>query len=464
MLFTATRARSTGRLVSTGCLVYAGARGGRRRLDRAPPVRPTAHPRASAAPSAASAAALLLAGASVACSSTAAFALAPISQDVAADGDSLPAVVADGKFGRSCVADAVAKVGPSVVNITRTQTFAAEASQSGDAPAHAVSLGSGFVYDRDGSSHLVLTNAHCVRDMPSACPGCPECNGGGPVHAPLSDVLTVTLADGQSCCGTIIAADTHSDVAIVSFDCDEALPVATLGNSETLRPGDFVVAVGSPQGLANSCSFGIVSNVSRGGTLGGGEGRHPGGLIQVDAAINSGSSGGPICDLDGIVRAMVVSKLGTYSNFDDPLLVEGVSFAIPISFARQVVAEMREFGKVRQPYVGVALVTLNPSVLQDLREDPDFAYLPAWLPDEGEEAKPRPAGLLVHSVDDDSPGCRAKLKRGDVILSAQGKPTRTAMDFVNRIAFHVDKDVVLEVRRASGLVETIRVRPSEQPN
>jgi serine protease Do len=371
------------------------------------------------------------------------FALSPVPRPSVETGTEDSAGAAgDGALGIWSVADAVALASPSVAQITLTASY--EASMRSLS-----SGGSGFIYDNVDNVYYLLTNAHVVENQ-RCCDECDRLEASGPAH----ESLHVTLPDGQTFEARLEATDTAADIAVLSFDCDHDLPVATLGESESLRPGEFVIALGSPLNLCNSCSFGIVSNVGRSQLDSPPDGTsHPGGLIQVDAAVNQGSSGGPICDLSGKVRAIVCLKLG--SGDENALAVEGISFAIPISYAVQVANELRIFGRCRQPYVGLCTVSISSQI--DLSCDPEFAsYLPPWL-----DAELSTEGLLVHSVEDDSPASRAALKRGDVILAAQGKSTTTAADFMSQIAFCVDSDVKLKVRRVSGNIEYINVRPEE---
>lgn len=348
-------------------------------------------------------------------------------------------------FGRWTVADAVESAAPSVTEVVLTSAYSGSQRTS-----H--SSGSGFIYDRVGDQYFVLTNAHVITNQ-RCCDECDKLEADGVVEQDLA----VSLPNGQSYKATVVASDLRSDVAVLAFESEKELPVSRMGKSETLRSGEFVIALGSPRNLNNSCSFGIVSNIARGEMQSPDGGPLPASLIQVDAAVNQGSSGGPIVDLEGLVRGMVCMKLGSVSD-DQNLLVEGISFAIPISYVLEVARELREFGKCRKPYVGLCTVTLNREICYDLANDPEFQkFLPSWLEDEI-----HPRGLLVHSVEDDSPASRASLKRGDVILSTGGNETKSVTDFLHSLSFSVEGSVVLKVRRASGELENLTIQPSEQ--
>lgn len=375
------------------------------------------------------------------------YALAPLEKPLPDDKDVTSDCVNEVPvpFGRWTVADAVESAAPSVTGVVLKAAYSGSQRTS-----HAT--GSGFIYDRVGDKYFVLTNAHVIAGR-RCCDDCDKLEVDGIVRQDLA----VSLLDGQSFDASVVASDSRSDVAVLTFQCDRELPVSKMGRSETLRSGEFVIALGSPKNLNNSCSFGIVSNISRGQMESPVDGGHlPASLIQVDAAVNQGSSGGPIVDLDGLVRGMVCMKLGSFCD-DKTLLVEGISFAIPISYVLEVAHELREYGRCRKPYLGLCTVSLHREIYFDLANDPGFQnFLPQWLKDEI-----HPSGLLVHSVEDDSPASRASLKRGDVILSTGGEITRTVTDFLHSLSFSVDQNVTLEVRRVCGEVESVTIQPSE---
>lgn len=382
------------------------------------------------------------------------------------------------QLGRFSVADAVERVAPSVVNIRRTSRKAVVSQPPsrffGSLPlpfpestpeldATQVSGGSGFIVAAEGNIYKILTNSHVVQDLRCQCEHCVKLQAE---EENISEIdLEVTLTSGETFKGTVSAADPTSDLAVVCIESDRPLPIAELGDSDALRPGEFVVAVGSPlQVLSNSCSFGIISSVRR--DLAPATGSSTGGLtfLQVDCAVNPGSSGGPLCDLDGKVLGVCAMKIGGISSSnilgqDEAIAVEGISFAIPISYARKVMAEFQQYGQVRRSYIGLALVAVNADVMDDMRDDKEFAYLPEWLRTASQHEM---SGLLIHKVDKNSPGEKASLKKGDVILSADGHPTRTTTDFMSAVAFKLDgAKVHLRVRRASsGLVEDVFTSPS----
>lgn len=384
------------------------------------------------------------------------------------------------QLGRFAVADAVERVGPSVVKIRKTTRRANVpppqniafgslplpfSNPSIDFDDTHVSGGSGFIVGKEGERYFILTNSHVVQDP--QCPGCDLCNSPDFVEEPVETTLEVTLASGETFIADLSAADPTSDLAVLTIDSETDLPIAELGDSERARPGEFVVAVGSPlQVLSNSCSFGIISSVHR--DLEPATGVPSGGMtfLQIDCAINPGSSGGPVVDLDGKVLGVAALMFGrggasSMTGEQDPIAIEGISFAIPIAFAQKVMAEFRQHGQVRRPYVGLRLVAVNRDVVDDLIRDSEF-FVPEWL---ANASRKEAVGLLVHMVEKDSPGEAATLQRGDVILSVDGNTVRTTNDFMSAIAFKFDNAKVdLEVRRAStGKVDRVQASPEVFP-
>ncbi len=215
---------------------------------------------------------------------------------------------------RNFVADVVEVVSPAVVNIMCSAGYHGMGASSG----------SGFIISSDG---VIVTNAHVV--APSADGKC-----------------VVTLHNGKKRNAMIKSMDAQSDIAIIKIDdAKEPLPVASLGTSSKVRSGEFVIAIGSPMHLQNSASLGIVSATARHASeLGLSNNRSE--YIQTDAAINVGNSGGPLVNLDGEVIGINTMKVkGT----------DGISFAIPIDIASQIIKQLLERGKVTRPYVGLKM-------------------------------------------------------------------------------------------------------------
>lgn len=343
-------------------------------------------------------------------------------------------------LGRYAVADAVEKVIPSVVNIRRVVSRKNLSSFLFDeSDVIEVSCGSGFFISTEGH---ILTNTHVVSDR------LPD----GIRDADDDSFLHVSLSTGETYVARILAADYESDIAIVKVNVDSPVPVAKFGNSDAIRPGEFVVAVGSPLTLSNSCSFGIVSTIQR--DLAAGTGESSSGLtyIQLDVAINQGSSGGPCISLDGEVIGICSMKIAGNA--------EGIGFAIPIKYAQKVVEDLQTHGYVRRPYVGLTLISVTPDLFEDIRKDSNYRP-PRWLEAEMRHTNSsKSVGLMVHNITKGGPGDRAGLHAGDVVVAVNNARTTTTSEFLAALNFQVHKDCNLKVRRgASGQVENITIRP-----
>ncbi|CAM9476412.1 unnamed protein product [Ectocarpus fasciculatus] len=277
--------------------------------------------------------------------------------------------------GRHAVADAVESASPWVVNIVSGSGMSAEAGGAMKWDSDGVrNMGSGFVISGDG---LVVTNAHVVERF-------------------ADGAVVITLDAGQKLKkGKVQAMDRRFDLALLKVDVPpgHVLPVAKIGRSETLRAGEFVVAMGSPQGLSKSCTLGIVSATTRRRSELVADARtetimsDSTDFIQTDAAIASGNSGGPLIDLDGRVIGINTLKLsGT----------DGVGFAIPIDTAWQVIEDLRTRGRVDRPQLGMRLVTTD-------------------------NQKGTSSGVMILSVTPGGAADRAGLQFGDLITEFDGK-------------------------------------------
>lgn len=233
-------------------------------------------------------------------------------------------------------------------------------------PRDRVSGGSGFIISGDG---YVITNHHVVDS---------------------ADEVRVTLKDRREFKAKVIGSDEQSDVALLKIDAT-GLPTATLGDSDRVKPGQWAVAIGSPFGLSYTVTAGVVSAVGR--NLNQEQRYVP--FIQNDLAINRGNSGGPLFNLDGQVigiNSQIFSQTGGSV---------GISFAIPINYANQVVAQLKSKGRVARGYIGVNLQRVTS-------EDAKALGLA------------RVAGALVAQVNPGTPGAKAGLKLGDVIQTYNG--------------------------------------------
>ena len=219
---------------------------------------------------------------------------------------------------------------------------------------------SGFIVSHDG---YILTNAHVVDE---------------------ADTVTVRLADRREFEAKVIGDDARTDVALLKIDAKD-LPTVKIGDPGELKPGQWVLAIGSPFGLENSVTAGIVSATSRSV---GSDSYVP--FIQTDVAVNPGNSGGPLFNLEGEVvgiNSMIFSRTGGYM---------GLSFAIPIDVAMSVRDQLVKTGRVVRGRIGVTVQDMNAQLAESFGLD-------------------RPRGALVGSVVEDGPAAKAGIKAGDVI-------------------------------------------------
>ncbi|MEY1661426.1 DegQ family serine endoprotease [Isoalcanivorax beigongshangi] len=245
--------------------------------------------------------------------------------------------------------------------------FFEEFDERGGGEQEAESQGSGFIISKDG---YVLTNYHVVRQ---------------------AERILVRLQDRRELEATLVGQDPQSDLALLRIEEDD-LPVVTIGSSNDLRVGEWVLAIGAPFGFESSVTAGIVSALGRSLPS---ENYIP--FIQTDVAINPGNSGGPLFNLNGEVvgiNAQIVSQSGGFM---------GLSFSIPIDMAMDVVKQLKENGRVTRGWLGV--------MIQEVDRDLAKSF-----------GLPKPAGALVAQVQDDSPAAKAGLQVGDVIIAMNGAP------------------------------------------
>jgi serine protease Do len=245
---------------------------------------------------------------------------------------------------------------------------------------HQMAQGSGCIISRDG---YILTNHHVVADV---------------------DKITVKLHDGQELEAKVIGSDEKSDVAVIKVD-GKNLPVLPLGDSDKLKIGEWVIAIGNPFGLAETVTVGVVSAKGRSNV-------HIADyedFIQTDAAINPGNSGGPLLNLDGEVigiNTAIFSQSGGYM---------GIGFAIPINMAKSIKEQLLKSGKVTRGQLGISI--------QELTKDLADSF--------GLQST---KGILVADVMSDSPAEKAGLKTGDIILRLNGNEITDIGSFRNKIA------------------------------
>lgn len=250
-----------------------------------------------------------------------------------------------------------------------------------------IGLGSGVIISKDG---YIVTNNHVIAD---------------------AERLEVTLNDNRNYNAKVIGTDPTTDLALIQIDADD-LHVIPMGNSENLKVGEWVLAVGNPFGFTSTVTSGIVSakarNIStttRGGSNGGIES-----YIQTDAAVNQGNSGGALVNLRGElvgINTAIYSSNGSYV---------GCSFAIPTSIVNKVVGDLKQFGAVQRAYMGITFMEVTPELVEEKKL-------------EGANA-----GIYVASVADRSAAREAGLKEGDIIISIDGNPTLNTAQMQEAIA------------------------------
>ena len=321
-----------------------------------------------------------------------------------------------GGVGTTSIVDAAGKVSPAVVTITSVTNFD---PSSGNVPQ--VGVGSGVIYDANG---WILTNCHVVK-------------GGS--------TLTVDLQDGRSFTGQLYGIDTLTDLAIVKVGAT-GLPAASIGDSSELKPGEQVLAIGSPLGTyTNSVTSGIVSALGRSIVAQGPEGCNDNlhNLIQTDAAINFGNSGGALADsgaqIVGINTALAAQA-------------QGIGFAIPINIAKPIMNQALAGEQLARPYMGIRYIALDPKVAADQKVTIDFGALLAPSADGSDPA-----------VVAGGPGEKAGLKDGDIITAIDGTRIDAKTPLEDLLAQHKPGDTIsLEVVR-TGRTLTINLTLGTRP-
>src|ERR1044071_4054648 len=293
------------------------------------------------------------------------------------------------------------RVGPSVVNVATTQIR--KTAQGGPGPfddddpmsqfwqrcfggriprgpQRQNGLGSGFIIDRNGT---ILTNYHVVDG---------------------AQKISVTLSDGKSYDAKVIGKDQKTDIAVIKIDAGQDLPTVTLGDSDRLEVGEWVMAIGNPFGLDHTVTSGIVS--AKGRQIGAGPYDN---FIQTDASINPGNSGGPLINLRGeVVGINTAIFSGSGGNI-------GIGFAIPANLVKDLVPQLKEKGKIVRGFVGVTIQKVTPELAESL-------------------GLKQAAGALVSDVTKGGPADHAGIKSGDVITEFDHKEIKTSADLPLQVA------------------------------
>jgi serine protease Do len=334
--------------------------------------------------------------------------------------------------GQSSLAPLIKRLRPAVVNISTT-TLTKHPARGRSTPEEEFferffgrpgpdqprefkgsSLGSGFIINAEG---YILTNNHVVKDATE---------------------IRVKLTDNREFSASVIGKDPVTDVALIKLkNTPKDLPTVVLGDSDQLEQGDFVLALGSPFGLSDTATFGIISAKHRsvnGGTYDD--------FIQTDAAINPGNSGGPLFNLRGEVvgiNTMILAPQGTFV---------GVGFAVPITLAKSLIPQLKEKGKVVRGYLGVQVSDLTPDLAQG------FGF------------RPEQKGALVQQVVKGAPADKAGMEAGDLVVSMNGKPVESSGALTRGVATVPpgEKVNLSVIRKGSEKKVTVTVmkRPDEE--
>lgn len=327
----------------------------------------------------------------------------------------------------SSYADAVAAAQPAVVNIFTRTRVVERAHPLMDDPIFKhffgdrfgvprermeTSLGSGVIISPQG---YLLTNNHVIKD---------------------ADEIQVALSDGRTTQARLVGTDPDTDLAVLQIDIEKP-PVITLGNSEKLRVGDVVLAIGNPFGVGQTVTSGIVSATHR-SMLGISTYEN---YIQTDAAINPGNSGGALINAYGEligINTAIYSKSGGS---------QGIGFAIPVSLAKDVMSQIIQHGLVQRGWLGIAVQDITPQLAESFKLD-------------------SPNGVIVTNLIRNGPADQAGLDRGDVITHIDGKPVNNMYDLLNTVS-QVKPEMEIEirgVRNGKGFVKKAKVvqRPVQE--
>lgn len=283
------------------------------------------------------------------------------------------------------LAPLVEAASPAVVNIQVTQLRRDRLGRTGEVGG----AGSGVIVDAEDG--YILTNHHVVSD---------------------ADEIQVTLSDGRTLEAEVVGSDSGTDIALLKVEA-ENLTEMPIGDSSSVRVGDFVIAIGNPYGLDNTVTSGIVSALGRTGINRGGFEN----FIQTDASINPGNSGGALVNMDGEligVNSMIVSRTG--GNI-------GIGFAVPTEIASSIMGQILDFGEIRRGLLGVTIGTIDPEAAETLNLDIE-------------------GGALVNRVSPESAAEQAGLQVGDIIVAINDKKITSGPELRNVIGLLRSGDVV----------------------
>jgi serine protease Do len=326
---------------------------------------------------------------------------------------------------RSLVVEAVERASPAVVNISTEEVIERRGSpfpspqdpffedffrdffDSRPRRFTRTSLGSGVIVDSDGT---IVTNEHVVL---------------------RATKIHVTLADEREFDAKLVGADADSDLAVLRFKADTAVPHMAFGTSADLMIGETVIAIGNPFGLSHTVTTGVVSAVGR--SLHG-EDRTYSDFIQTDASINPGNSGGPLLNVKGELIGINTAIYGK---------AQGIGFAIPIDRARRVMHDLVSYGEVHRAWVGLVTQDLTPALSQHFGVK---------------------KGVLITEVDEKSPGARAGLERGDAITRVDGHDVHSTDEFEQRVGNHAEGESLTLTRLRDGREDQLSLTAAAFPS
>eukprot|EP00752_Nemacystus_decipiens_P006860 g6162.t1 len=318
----------------------------------------------------------------------------------------------------SFVAVAARAVSPAVCRIDMERLVGTHGAPFGDVET---GQGSGLIFSSEDG--LVLTNAHVVAGARK---------------------VTCTLTDGRKFLAEVKGSDTLSDLAVLQIDRDVGsdqtpLPEVTLGDSQDLQVGDWVIAVGNPVGLDSTVTLGIVSSMKRSSEEVGFLSDRKVNFIQTDAAINPGNSGGPLVNEFGeVVGVNTAVRANT----------EGIGFAIPINKAKAIMYELAQGNRIEYAYLGITMTTITPDYALQNNLDPNSHQL-----------IPEVNGAIIMKVLPNTPAADAGLRRHDVVIEMRGRPVRTADEAKQVVDESSVGDIItLKVMRGVDRVVEIQVR------
>ena len=326
---------------------------------------------------------------------------------------------------RTPIVKAVERVGASVVNINTEEVAPAVRNPFRDSrnpffdqffkeffPSrdnNRRSLGSGVIIHPEG---YILTNEHVVSK---------------------ATIIKVTLIDKREFDARLVGSDIKSDLAVIKIETNENLPHVSLGRSDDLMIGETVIAIGNPFGLQHTVTTGIISALHR--SIKGGKNRVYRGFIQLDASINPGNSGGPLLNIEG---SLIGINTAIFKQ------AEGIGFAIPINKAKRIINDLIRYGKVRRGWLGVSVQSITKEMLSFFNIE-------------------RVRGVVVTRIMERSPGARAGLKRGDVILSLENNEVSDKTDYSERVStYTVGNTIYMGILR-DGKEESVSLKVSLLP-